>query len=347
MCNSLDPERVDEREDRQGDRLVAKYYKAIFALCPDMICVADRQGVLLDVNPACSRILGFSPGEMIGQSWESFAHPDDIDSTHREVARQLSGQCVLDFVNRYRCKTGGYRTMQWQGTLADPGGFIGTARDITDQVQRAGLLASVAQTERRNVRFALHDGIGQQLFGLRMVADQLQRTLQERQPELAAQARYIEQVAHETLGAVRDVMDGLMPFEKRAGGFAEALQRLAGRVEVFHGVKCALAVEESALAISHDLASQIFLIAQEGVMNAVKHAAPTHLTIALGRDEGCLELVVSDNGRGLGLPEGRAGLGFEIMHHRASLIGASLDIAAGPAGGTAIRCRVAMAFETR
>ncbi len=67
--------------------------------------------------------------------WTKLVHPDDVERTNKEVEKQLKGSPVVNFVNRYRCKDGSYKTLEWQATFAREGIVHATARDITERIQ--------------------------------------------------------------------------------------------------------------------------------------------------------------------------------------------------------------------
>jgi len=63
-----------------------------------------------------------------------FVHPDDLDRTREAVSTLASQQKVASFENRYRCKDGTYRWLEW--TSAPAGNLIySAARDITERKQ--------------------------------------------------------------------------------------------------------------------------------------------------------------------------------------------------------------------
>jgi len=88
-------------------------------------------------------------------------------------------------------------------------------------------------------------------------------------------------------------------------------------------------------------ATQLYHIAQEAVMNAVKHAGATKIDIELMRNGQKLTLAVSDDGGGFPakLPQ-PPGLGLRLMAHGASLIGGKFAISRNRDGGTLVTCKL-------
>ena len=106
-----------------------------FALVPDLVCIASLDGYFKKLSDAWEKTLGFTKAELLSEPFESFIHPDDIEPTRREIARQINGQSTINFVNRYRTKEGGYRWLDWVTTPAIGQSLYAAARDITERRQ--------------------------------------------------------------------------------------------------------------------------------------------------------------------------------------------------------------------
>ncbi|HEU5070570.1 MAG TPA: PAS domain S-box protein [Verrucomicrobiae bacterium] len=98
----------------------------------DPLCVAGVDGRFQRVNPAFSRILGWSAEELLSRPFIEFVHPDDCAATQREYERQAAGEAVVRFDNRYRCKDGSYRLFSWRATPIVNGKIYAVARDVTE-----------------------------------------------------------------------------------------------------------------------------------------------------------------------------------------------------------------------
>jgi signal transduction histidine kinase len=118
-----------------------------------------------------------------------------------------------------------------------------------------------------------------------------------------------------------------------------ALQKLSRRTKEFHRLSCDFECEEPVAVNDPALATQLYLIAQEAVHNAVRHAQASRIIIRLVEDCDTLRLQVSDDGVGIS-PErdGNSGIGIPSMAYRAGLIGAHLRIDGVEEGGTAVTC---------
>ena len=117
-------------------------FQRFFDLIPDLGCIASPDGRLLEINPMWQKTLGYTKQEILSKPFFDFIHPDDIAATMKEVARQLAGKATKQFINRYRCKDGSYRWLEWESTPAvDRKLLFAVAHDITERKQAESLLA--------------------------------------------------------------------------------------------------------------------------------------------------------------------------------------------------------------
>jgi two-component system sensor histidine kinase/response regulator len=103
-----------------------------FNVSPDLLCIAGTDGYFLRLNPVWEHIFGFTLEELKSRRFTEFVHPDDSDSTREALAALASQKSIAHFTNRYRCKDGTYRWLEWSATPA--GSLIyAAARDVTER----------------------------------------------------------------------------------------------------------------------------------------------------------------------------------------------------------------------
>ncbi len=121
---------------------------------PGIIAKANAHtGYFTHCNPALSSILGFSSEEFLTRPFIEFIHPDDRQSTIIEVEKQLKGSPLAIFENRYICKNGSYKWLEWRATAAGEKGVVyAAATDITEHKKledelrlRAAMMDNVAE----------------------------------------------------------------------------------------------------------------------------------------------------------------------------------------------------------
>jgi len=104
-----------------------------FSTSLDLLCIADADGNFRRVNKEWENILGYSTGDLEKRSFLDFVHPDDLQETI-DKTRESSISPVFNFINRYRCKDGSYRYIEWRSTPHDKL-IYAAARDITERIE--------------------------------------------------------------------------------------------------------------------------------------------------------------------------------------------------------------------
>jgi two-component system sensor histidine kinase/response regulator len=111
-------------------------FDRFFNLIPDLACIVSTDGYFKKVNAAWETTLGYTEDEVLRTPMLHFVHPDDMEPTLNEVAKQGPEHRTKHFINRYRCKDGSYRLFNWTTTFnRDESTRFGVARDITEQRQ--------------------------------------------------------------------------------------------------------------------------------------------------------------------------------------------------------------------
>jgi PAS domain S-box-containing protein len=111
---------------------------------PDLVCVADSDAYYKVVNPAFTKVLGYSKEELLSKPFVDFVHPEDLEKTFAEVQFLTQNNPTVDFENRYITKKGNLVHLQWRANLNSSNNLIyAIARDITETRKTQGkLLAS-------------------------------------------------------------------------------------------------------------------------------------------------------------------------------------------------------------
>jgi two-component system sensor histidine kinase/response regulator len=122
-------------------------FELFFDLIPDLACIVSKDGYLRRINRAWETTLGYTREEVLSTPMLDFIHPDDLETTVAEIARQGPEYRTSQFVNRYRCKNGSYRILNWRTTFTrDDSTRFGVATDVTDQRLAEG---SLRESEER------------------------------------------------------------------------------------------------------------------------------------------------------------------------------------------------------
>ncbi|WP_437679197.1 PAS domain S-box protein [Sorangium sp. So ce131] len=105
-----------------------------FELSVDLVGIAGFDGHFKRIGQAWERTLGYSREELLSKPFLDFVHPDDRERTLAESAQSFAGVGSVTFTNRYRCRDGSYRWIEWNSSAnmeAQVVYFV--ARDVTDR----------------------------------------------------------------------------------------------------------------------------------------------------------------------------------------------------------------------
>jgi two-component system sensor kinase FixL len=207
---------------------------------------------------------------------------------------------------------------------------------MSEQQQLQREILEVPVSEQRRIGQELHDGLGQQLTGLGLLATSLLNKASKPEHELAAKlARGLQ----EAISQVRALSRGLMPVDIDAGGFTSSLEILVDEIRFNSNLAIALNLREPVRILDNSSALHLYRIAQEALNNAIKHSGASRIEITLGLENGLGFLSIRDNGSGFDMLQQRqSGLGLRIMQHRCNLIDAELEIDTSPGQGTEVKC---------
>ncbi len=202
---------------------------------------------------------------------------------------------------------------------------------------QASQVAVVAERER--LARELHDSVTQSLYSLTLLAEASQRLVGtgDLEPVREYTGR-LGEIAQQALREMRLLVYQLRPLVLKREGLVGALQQRLDAVEKRAGVDARLLAPGS-IELPEEVEEGLYRIAQEALNNALKHAAPTSVTVRIQADGGRVTLEVSDDGRGVNPEEARdkGGMGLVNMRERAERLGASFGLSSSPGEGTMVR----------
>ncbi len=206
-------------------------------------------------------------------------------------------------------------------------------------------LVFVAEEQLHTIGQELHDNLGQQMAGIGYQASALEKKiLASGNDSLAKVAASIATQAQLAVIQIKQVAQGLLPFEIEANGLKAALHSLASRIEKTYSITCIFTCKSEITTNNNNLALNLYRISQEAANNAIRHGHAQNITISLVSEEKILCLSICDDGRGfinIGTKlETTRGMGIKIMQFRAKQMGADLKFLSRTEGGVEVRLEI-------
>lgn len=121
-----------------------------FQTAGDLMCLANSEGYFIEINPAFTKILGYTPEELLGTPFVNFVHPDDKEKTKQTMDKLNRGELVENFTNRYMKKDGTYTWFMWNATPHN-GTIYALAHPVSGLMEtQEELEAKLAELEKLN-----------------------------------------------------------------------------------------------------------------------------------------------------------------------------------------------------
>lgn len=327
------------------------------------LAILTPDGTFLSANRTAATLLGYSSADLAGKQLVDMA-PDDFNavltrelsvSAHREfhsfravlldrTARPI--RLVLHQQSVPAGQTGRSALLTLFEEPLLPGlEFAAATRLSSASAQdRLTYLTMGQQKERQRLAAELHDGLGQALTLVKLMAEDALMRIRRGQVDDAAQLLDATVLRiRETIGDVRQICGELRPLMLDQLGLPAALSSLCRRIERSSGsISVVFECDVSDEDVPEHLKADMFRLAQEALNNTVKHAAATEVTLGFRLITGGLLMTILDNGIGY---ENRplstegdcaTGLGLIGMQHRVESHGGTFSIQSLGTSGTLV-----------
>jgi signal transduction histidine kinase len=206
-------------------------------------------------------------------------------------------------------------------------------------------LQELSEQEKSALARELHDELGGLLVSARMDLSWLQQHLPSTDTVILQRFKRI----HETLSAgvnlKRRVVEELRPTLLDNMGLFSALRWQLKETCGRGGLHCTERYPEAELPFAPHAAIGIFRMAQEAMMNILKHAGAKNVDFNVEVLDGALIIQISDDGRGIAAPRitSLGSHGLASMRHRIAVLGGHWDIRSPRVGGTVLTASIPLA----
>ena len=230
------------------------------------------------------------------------------------------------------------RRLLASGRLAAIGTSLGAAAVHLDTALLFSKLRDAAMAdERRRLAREMHDGVAQDIASLGYLVDALAVA-----PASPGQAETLQRLRDRITAVVTEVRRSVQTLRTEAESsesLGAAISGLARHLSESSGIPIRVTVSERTTRLRTEVESELLRITQEAMTNAVRHSAASVIDVDCRVAAPSAEIVVRDDGRGLGRARPDS-FGLDIMRERAALIDADLTIESDDPHGTVVRVRV-------
>lgn len=324
-----------------------------------IITVDDAQRIVL-FNAAAEAMFGWPRAEAIGAPLSTLL-PPRVRSAHADFVRRFGTEGPpMRRMAQDRVVTGVRRNGEefpidasishvedgprryFTVILRDVTLRLRSMEELTRSRAEIKALAAASQDalehEKRRIARELHDELGQSLTMLTMDVAWCKARAAGCDAAVEARLARMEELLKATVKSTRRIASDLRPLMLDDLGLAPALEWLVQNTAQRTGIRCALEMDDSPLALPQAHSTALFRIVQEALTNIAKHARATEAAVQVEHHDGRLRVRVRDNGVGFDAagPRKPSSFGLLGLRERASLLQGTARIDSAPGGGTVV-----------
>lgn len=341
-------------------------FRTIFEGSSMGIALVDKEGRIVECNPALQELLGYSEDELCNKDFSKLAPPEDAGKSKEDYQEMLAGQGQsLHQEKQYKRKDG---RLVWGRLFVYPsrgGGNDGRfsirmLEDINYQKQAASQirdyqekLHSVAlelslteERERRRLATDLHDHVAQILALAQVKLEALQDS---GAAALHAPLDEVRQLIGQTIRYTRSMTSELSPPILYDLGFIAAVEWLAELIQEQYGIHLKVAADQTPMPLDDELRVLLFQLVRELLVNVVQRAKPNNVALLISRNGSDMGVKIESDGAEFDLsPESLlpspSGLGLFSFRERLKYLGGRLEVESEPNHGTQVNLVVPLKY---
>jgi len=329
--------------------------------------IIDEELVIIQVNAALMKILGYDKTELLGRKIIEFTHPEFVSEWEKLRIELWSPSNHRTSFSIDTCLIKKDKSVIWCHVTSilflDNGNCLGYTifEDITvrkeadrvkdelvkrehllelknqEQKQQQELFEVTIRTqeeERERIAEQLHNSLGQMLYTVKLNLAQL-KLKEHGDKERIEQVDKVERLLSESIVECRRTSHSLLPALLKDFGLKVAIEDMCGQLNVGIKVKCKF---ECTNPIQDKYVEVVvFRTIQELLLNVVKHAEATEAFCKVSVSEDSISITVEDNGKGFISTETKGkGIGLSAIKSRIGLMRGNVEISSKINGGTKV-----------
>jgi PAS domain S-box-containing protein len=357
-----------ERALRESQRLL---HETFASLRDSLLIITAESRIIIDCNPATTKLFGYPREEVVGQSVRLLHVDDEAFERFGEMANEAirdKGYLRVP-VFRMRRNTGeAFATQHSVMPLYDEEGvlvsWVSVIRDVTEEQRAeeklgeyrrklrklAAELTVVEARERRAIAAQLHENLGQILATAKLKVAPLRSLAPD--TDLESRIEEVQRLVEEALQQTRNLTYQLSPPILYQLGLEAALKWLAENLEKQYGYRVAFTRLGESGELREECSVFLFSAVRELLVNVAKHAGASEVAVRLRWLEESVEVLVKDNGKGfrrngisgiagisdvIGTSDSQDGFGLFNIYERVSDMGGRVSLHSEPLKGTAVK----------
>jgi signal transduction histidine kinase/AmiR/NasT family two-component response regulator len=220
---------------------------------------------------------------------------------------------------------------------------IENARLYSDLQAERDQLVHQEEEVRRSIARDLHDGPTQIVSAMAMNVEFIKKLRVKAPEQVDQELDHLQTMANEAAHDIRNLLFGLHPTILETQGLEAALHVYVERFSQRNSLDLRLDIPpDLRLQLTREAEIVAFIIIQEAVNNAKKHAEASQVVIKFRQNDKLVAIIVQDDGKGFDVQQvsqgydQRVSFGLMTMPERARLINAEFKLRSKPGQGTSV-----------
>ncbi|NGZ03625.1 MAG: hypothetical protein CV090_11315 [Nitrospira sp. WS238] len=355
---SLIMEITDRRQAEHAFRLSEGRLAGILDIAEDAIIVTEYDRSISLFNQGAAKLFGYDPSEVLGRPIDLLlpARCEVARTSHMDRFALLpeSGHRVAERREVFGLRKNGSEfpaeASISQLTIGEKTTFTVIVRDMTHRLMTERQLQSLTaqlmaaqDEERRRIAQELHDDINQRLALLAIDMGRVESDPSMTTGHIRDRLRSLTQRLGVISDDIRRMAYQFHPSILDDLGLPAALTQLADDWSARTGTKVVIVQEEMVDPLPRAIASCLYRVVQESLVNVMKHAQAARVELELTCGGQDITLSIYDNGVGFNLDAIHSrypGLGLVNMRERVRSVGGRFDLHSEPGRGTHITVQI-------
>ena len=343
---------TERKNDEELIRRSEEQYRQIVETAEEGIWMIDKNNRTNFVNNKMCEILGYVQEEMIGKEIYYFMDDEGKQLASALMEKKKEGHSDQRHF-KYISKAG---KEVWTNISANPlfnedGTYKGALAMITDITEKVKLqqqlvdeqvnkqkeitkaAVNAQEKERREIGEELHDNVNQLLAACGLfLSHSLKCT--DYKPFVIKSQEYISSAIEE----IRKLTKALIgPAKEEAVGLIASVIELIKDISLVKDIKIDFTYPSYKEQCDTGLKIVIYRIIQEQLTNILKHAEASWVEINLKEENGYIELLIKDDGKGFDTDTKKTGIGLKNIQNRSMIYDGNVEITSSPGNGCIVK----------
>lgn len=340
-------------------------YELYFDLSPDLLCIAGYDGYFKKINPAVSKLLGYTMEELYARPINDFVYKDDKNITEQVRNELTQAKPLYNFENRYVAKNGEIVWLTWTSFPIESEKVIfAIAKNIThkkkQELERNKLLANFSRVNRelRQLTYTTSHDLRSPVSGLISIFDLIDTSRINDQETieligiLKLAGEKLEQTLNNYVDALGEKHNEDTPVEEvyLSESLSSVLQSINFLIQTS---KVTIQADFSNLQVIRFNKAYMESVFLNLITNSIKYARPDHrpvIRIYSEKEQNVNRLIFSDNGLGFDMEKVKGkifglhqkfhshtdskGIGLYLVHNHITSMGGQINVASKVDEGT-------------